>query len=155
MRLGGNFADRDASSSVLSLVLMVGMVVLLVGVVGAFAFNVPNALEDPGPQADFSSDYDGTVLALTYERGDSIPAADLLVVTSTPVHQVDAAGSPVGPDATEHAFTDLGHAGDVQAGDAVSLAPASGSLDDDDVVRVVYRPPSSDRSTVLYEWQAN
>jgi flagellin-like protein len=74
MQLKNLFADEDAVSPVIGVILMVAITVILAAVIGAFVLGIGGSQEQV-PQASFSCDASGT--EMTHEGGDSIPLAQL------------------------------------------------------------------------------
>lgn len=170
------FADDNAASSVIGVVLLVAITVILAAVVGSFALGLGNQVEETTqttPQASFGFDQDtvtyggveAETVSITHDSGDPISASDLrITVAGNPAFDVNSSNTTVG------LWT--GNS-DVTAGDSVRVVgyfegsgsytgkdvdwETDGTLDDanyteiesGDTIRVVYDSPDSDTTVTL------
>lgn len=105
MKLSGQQPDdRRGVSHVIGTVLMIAIVVVLVGAVGAYVTGFSSQINDPAPsfvattQIDTSTTANGQYLNLTHEAGEAIDTSDLSVDV-TGASYVDTTGGASG-DAT-------------------------------------------------------
>jgi flagellin-like protein len=83
MKLNELFADDDAVSPVIGVILMVAITVILAAVIGTFVLALGDAGETPEPQAKFTFDEPSSgTLAITHENGDPIEESQITVVDS-------------------------------------------------------------------------
>jgi flagellin-like protein len=80
MKLKQLFADDDAVSPVIGVILMVAITVILAAVIASFVLGLGDQ-NNPAPTADFTFDYDSTAgdLTITHGDGDAIEASNLYV----------------------------------------------------------------------------
>lgn len=130
------FADDDAVSPVIGVVLLVAITVILASVIAVFVLNAPNQIQDP-PSSNFAFDYDGTTVTVIHEGGEELDPDNLYIR---------------GDDVPDGHWTSFSFAGEnavhpthsrVVPGNAVEVTPSS----DDFVLRVVYA--EGDSSTTL------
>ena len=150
------FADDDAVSPVIGVILMVAITVILAAVIGTFVLGLGDQVQSTSPQASFAFDYtDATAdsLAITHDGGDSITEDRLSVVIAgaTGTNTVDGAHEANALGVTEDA--------DVSAGTTMTADDASvddGTTMDLDLsgasVRVTWVSESGDNSATLGKW---
>lgn len=171
------FADDNAASSVIGVVLLVAITVILAAVVGSFALGLGNQVKETTqttPQASFGFDQDtvtygagveAETVAVAHDSGETISESDIqITVAGNPAFDVNSSNTTVG------LWT--GNS-DVSAGDSVRVVgyfegsgsytgkdldwETDGTLDDSnyteiesgDTIRVVYESPDSDTSVTL------
>jgi flagellin-like protein len=138
------FAEDDAVSPVIGVILMVAITVILAAVIATFVLGLGDQVSDTAPQASFDFEYsvNGTSgnLTITHTGGASIPANRLNVTNGTSTKQWDTFGvsSP-----------DLGPNEDVTAGSSVTFE----NIQNDDTVRVVWTNQEGTNSATLREWE--
>jgi len=118
---GGGNSDR-AVSHVVGTVLIVGITVILMTTVGAFAFGLSSDAGTETPQFGINCDTDAEVI--THDRGDSVEGENLGVANS-------------GYDIDDRTFT---------AGD--ELVPSSASVDVTLDTRITYSRPGGGSTTI-------
>ncbi|MFC6951938.1 type IV pilin N-terminal domain-containing protein [Halorubellus litoreus] len=136
MQLKNLFADEDAVSPVIGVILMVAITVILAAVIGAFVLGIGGSQEQT-PQASFSYEAPsgGGAVDVTHQGGDSIDASNI---------QFGGAVSPaVDPSSTPSEWT---------AG--TTLTASSGTWNPGDSVTVIWSSPSSDSSNIIAEGTA-
>ncbi|MFC6955451.1 type IV pilin N-terminal domain-containing protein [Halorubellus litoreus] len=124
MQLKNLFADEDAVSPVIGVILMVAITVILAAVIGAFVLGIGGSQEQV-PQASFSFEgTSGNAYTITHEGGDTITTA----------LDIKVDGSDDGD-----------WSADISAGDTYTTGSAS------DSITIVWNSPSSDSSSVIGE----
>jgi len=162
-------SDR-AVSPVIAVILMVAITVILAAVIATFVLSLGSSVSETAPRANFDfkfkDDASGPIpytpydqINITHTGGDTI-SSDALVVQMTGAkfkylkNPTSLAGKPYKSSRT---FADMGTSSDVSAGTTVRLysrpADADGSQLDSTTVRVLYKPPNSDQSAVLAQWE--
>ena len=81
MRLKQLFADDDAVSPVIGVILMVAITVILAAVIASFVLGLGDSADDVQPNAGFNFDYDSsqTELEITFGDGDTLEAQNVYV----------------------------------------------------------------------------
>jgi flagellin-like protein len=84
MKLNELFADDDAVSPVIGVILMVAITVILAAVIGTFVLGLGSEIETTEPQAQFSFDSDSTnnKVTITHDGGQPVEAENIEVVDS-------------------------------------------------------------------------
>ncbi|MFC7128719.1 type IV pilin [Haloferax chudinovii] len=168
MKLNQLFADDDAVSPVIGVILMVAITVILAAVIGTFVLGLGEQTAT-APQASFSFDYEnnsadaasgdgvqGDVLRITHESGSQI-AAERLSVSVTGAQ--DGAGGSENLATDEPDIPDPMNAGktielnDTSFGLGISNdAPAEDVNLASSTVRVVWTDESGSSSATLQRW---
>ena len=146
------FADDDAVSPVIGVILMVAITVILAAVIGTFVLGLGEQVQDTSPNTQFSFDYtagngadsfgtttssgDG-VLEMSHTSGQSIDAARLTIVGSTPAGDEELTNSSNWADGDQ-----------VSAGDSFSVRVAN-----DDEIDLVWTSEGGDQSDTLRSWE--
>mgnify|MGYP006303273261 CR=1 FL=1 len=171
MYLKGIFADEDAVSPVIGVILMVAITVILAAVIGTFVLGLGDQVQDTAPQASFTFDYTesttspGDELEVAHDGGDTIDATSVAIAVSSAGDHDD------GDDAAIQAANDwqtlaTGTPADVSAGSSVTLddsvfvdggnADGDGTLTALDLsssdVRVTWSASSGENSATLGKW---
>ncbi|WP_416841532.1 type IV pilin [Haloferax sp. DFSO52] len=133
-------SESRAVSPVIGVILMVAITVILAAVIGTFVLGLGDKVGDNAPQASFSFDYDedsatpaNSVLTITHESGDAIPASQVTVVADSGAMSTDW------PD------------DQINAGDSYEL---TGEQTNGDTVRIVWTSENGDSAT-LQKWTYN
>jgi len=141
MKLKQLFADDDAVSPVIGVILMVAITVILAAVIASFVLGLGDQ-NNPAPTADFNFDYNtdpGTPeLTITHGDGDALDPNNLYVRGQELVSGGGNPGSWGGSTSS----------GDVSAGDSWTIT-VDGSNPDQYVVNVVWEDPDSDSTSTL------
>lgn len=125
------YGDERGVSPVIGVIVMVAITVILAAVIGAFVFGLGGEQEQP-PQARLDFDIDGEQVTIRHDSGDSLAVAAVDIVVD---------GSSVGSGALEPGGPDEAYT----AGETIY----SGTVDSDAEILVVWRSPTSDRTTTL------
>ena len=77
------FADEDAVSPVIGVILMVAITVILAAVIGTFVLGLGDQVQSTSPQANFNFDFDTATdqVTLTHDGGDTIADGARLTTT--------------------------------------------------------------------------
>ena len=134
MKLKQLFADDDAVSPVIGVILMVAITVILAAVIASFVLGLGDQ-NNPAPTVSFNFDYDGDNddLTIIHEDGDELDGSNVFVRGDNLAQ-------------TGNWDTDLGGPTPIQAGDSYTLSGATGS---DYVARIVWEDPDSDQTSTL------
>jgi flagellin-like protein len=97
MNIKNIFADEDAVSPVIGVILMVAITVILAAVIGTFVLGLGDQVQNNAPQATFSFDYEGSgsgpyTVTATHDGGDTFNDEN---TQSLVLQSVDAGGSTV------------------------------------------------------------
>ena len=80
MKLKQLFADDDAVSPVIGVILMVAITVILAAVIASFVLGLGQSSDEVQPNTSFSFDYDGSSnLEVVISDGDSLEAGNLFL----------------------------------------------------------------------------
>jgi flagellin-like protein len=149
------FADDDAVSPVIGVILMVAITVILAAVIGTFVLGLGDQVSNTSPQASFTFDFNEVssttndnwknpasesatpaegILTITHDGGDKIAASQLSV--SGGKNDVDYTGA-----------TTINTDSEIGAGISVKYAAAV-----DDTVRVTWQSPNGGDTATLGKW---
>jgi flagellin-like protein len=134
MNLNDLFADDDAVSPVIGVIMMVAITVILAAVIGTFVLTLGNEGETPEPQAKFTLDDPSSgTLDITHENGDPIEESQITVVDSEGNAATCESGPSDWPDT------------EITAGDSCTIDGLSG----DGTVRVTWESEDGSNTGTL------
>ncbi|WP_148413204.1 type IV pilin [Haloferax sp. KTX1] len=153
MKLKQLFADDDAVSPVIGVILMVAITVILAAVIGTFVLGLGEQTAT-APQASFSFDYNQSsadYLNITHESGGAIDSDQLNITTGVGIYAPDEA---TGDAAESRTWTALNGdtQTDVTAGTSVTIIPEDGESLSDQTVRIVWTDEAGSSSATLQRW---
>ena len=145
------FADDDAVSPVIGVILMVAITVILAAVIGTFVLGLGDQVQNNPPQAQFTTDYNqtSTNLTFTHDSGESIDHARLDFQ------------SEEGFSTSNGDFSDALGNGQMSAGDSINITNnggggnyewSSGAAPDEDTVRLTWTSEGGGNSDTLKRW---
>ena len=147
------FADDDAVSPVIGVILMVAITVILAAVIGTFVLGLGDQVQSNPPNAQFTTDYDQSAqnLTFTHDSGEAIDHGRLNFSSD------EGFNSSAPDDFSDNSA--LG-SGQMAAGDSVTISDeggedyqwASGANPDEDTVRLVWTSEGGDNSDTLRSW---
>ena len=161
MNLVQLFADEDAVSPVIGVILMVAVTVILAAVIGAFVLDL-GAGQEVAPQAtyDWSQENDpndGELMTLSHTGGDSIASGNIGVEMTD--------GFPGGTAVVNNpeAMSDWASGDDVSAGDEITFGTSgtvktnrnSGNFIPGDEIRVTWESDDGSSSAILTTYTVN
>jgi len=163
------FADDDAVSPVIGVILMVAITVILAAVIGTFVLGLGDQVQNSPPSMQFSFDYMDAddELKTTMESGDATSSARLSVRSDTsfcpyPGNQTVAKctsgnstqnyGLSEPADDNNAATTPAWVSGDVNAGTSWVIKAENANGLDGATVRVVWTSESGDSTDTLRRW---
>ncbi|EMA00359.1 type IV pilin [Haloferax denitrificans] len=155
MKLNQLFADDDAVSPVIGVILMVAITVILAAVIGTFVLGLGEQTAT-APQASFSFDYNQSsadYLNITHESGGAIDSDQLNITTGVSIYGTAEAGS--GNASESRTWTGLNGdtQTDVTAGTSVTILPSGASETlADQTVRLVWTDEAGSSSATLQRW---
>ncbi len=139
MKLRQLFADEDAVSPVIGVILMVAITVILAAVIGTFVLGLGQNVNSSAPQANFQFEYSDTNGGgLTGTAGDEVQ------ITHTGGQDVDAANVEV----TQSGGTSLsgtGFSSTISTGTSATYTGANAG----ETIRVVWTSPSGGSSQTI------
>jgi len=178
MNIGGLFADEDAVSPVIGVILMVAITVILAAVIGAFVLGLGDSVSETSPSASMTVEENpnsngledpttGTnadqadTVTITFESGEELDRDNLEIV-------VEGVNSDSGQTITDlTTSSDYVSSSDewpsaIASGDQITLVEYSGGSSSDNLyftsdnsVKVVWSSPDSDKSSTLTEHTLN
>jgi len=154
MQLKQLLSDDDAVSPVIGVILMVAITVILAAVIATFVLGLGEQVSSTAPQASFTFDYDGDVLTVTHDGGDTIKSNELYFrgqVDSSHISSGDSwADIESGDTSGGTAVTSnkVGGQSAVAAGDYAEMDMDSGAQ-----MRLVYEGQNSDNSATVASWE--
>jgi len=161
MKLKALFADEEAVSPVIGVILMVAITVILAAVIGTFVLGIGDTAQSRSPQASFTADYDAPSgeLKFTHEGGESIEQARLTLTTDS-TDFCAAQGNSSGTCSSATQREQLSGpaswvAGDkVQSGDTAGIYANGGANGfDGSTVRLVWTDEGAENSNTLRKWE--
>jgi flagellin-like protein len=146
MNIKNLFADDDAVSPVIGVILMVAITVILAAVIASFVLGLGDQ-NNPAPTADFNFDWnsdDGNLL-VTHGDGDEIEDTNLYIRGDNLGHSGATNTQP------DDSWSNLaGTSGAISAGQSVNLGAGAGSdTGSGYVINVVWEDPDSDSTSTL------
>ena len=141
MKLRETFADDDAVSPVIGVILMVAITVILAAVIGTFVLSLGSDLQNNPPNAQFTfSQEDNGDLTMTHDAGDSVDVEKMSVT-------YDGSGS-LGCQTNGGASNEWsGGDAELTAGDSCTLD--NGKLTDGDTIRITWESDDGGTSATL------
>ena len=147
MKLRELFADDDAVSPVIGVILMVAITVILAAVIGTFVLGLGGQVQDNAPSAQFTFDQDGS-LEMTHDGGQTVQVSNIEVTNDDTTK--DYASNDICQNADGTADDEWTSA-ELSAGDSCTISSAN--LDDGDTVRIVWEADGGDTSATLAEYE--
>ncbi|MEF8900522.1 MAG: type IV pilin N-terminal domain-containing protein [Halovenus sp.] len=147
------FADDDAVSPVIGVILMVAITVILAAVIASFVLGLGTSTASLAPNTDFQFDYSGespSTLEISVTGGDRVSAAQLNITGEFDgLEAGESGGDFSGSDGTlRWDLAGSSDTGGLGAGDSLELATAGGNADAYDL-RVVWTAENGDQSSTL------
>jgi len=162
------FADEDAVSPVIGVILMVAITVILAAVIGTFVLGLGEQVQDTSPNAQFTTEYsednptdsdvsfaDGTnvvvdadgTLTLEMTSGQDVEASELSI------SGVDDAHSSV-PTGYDFGFTDTTGDNPYSSGDQLSAGETvEVGVNSDSEVKLIWTADGGGQSDTLATWE--
>ena len=158
MKLRELFADDDAVSPVIGVILMVAITVILAAVIGTFVLGLGGQVQDTAPNAQFTFSQDSGDLTMTHDGGQNVLTSNIKVVNedSSRDYEGNNICQEVEPTTTPTSTTSPGPAywssDELSAGDYCTTSEIS----DGETVRIVWESDDGGTSTTLakYEYSA-
>jgi len=147
MKLHELFADDDAVSPVIGVILMVAITVILAAVIGTFVLGLGGQVQDTAPNAQFTwNEESNGNLTITHDGGQSVDVNNMNVTG-------DGAGISTQCQ-TNGGATDEWSGGDseLSAGDACTLNGTTGNLDDT-TIRIIWESDEGGTSSTLADYE--
>ena len=171
MKLHELFADDDAVSPVIGVILMVAITVILAAVIGTFVLGLGNDLQNNPPNAQFTFSQEDTgtngddELKMTHDGGENVMASNVKVVNDDPGkdYTTDDTNSTAYPDVdaedrtevvcqdetSDEPWTD----DELSAGDNCTIP--DGNIQNGETVRIVWESDDGGTSTTLTKYEYN
>ena len=142
MNLKQLFADDDAVSPVIGVILMVAITVILAAVIASFVLGLGDQ-NNPAPTVDFNIEWDGdnNNIDVTHGDGDEVSGDNVYLRGSN-------IGATTGGGAGDTWNTIAGTSGAVKAGQSLTIGTDT-DASDDYVLRIVWEDPDSDQTSTL------
>ena len=145
MKLHELFADDDAVSPVIGVILMVAITVILAAVIGTFVLGLGDQVQSTSPNAQFTFNENSTgALEMTHDGGDPVETANLNVTADSgiPSDVCQSDSSPGGQNWSDSELT---------AGDACTIPDSE--VEDGDTVRIVWESDDGSSSSTLADYE--
>jgi flagellin-like protein len=165
MKLKALFADEEAVSPVIGVILMVAITVILAAVIGTFVLGVGDTAESRSPTADLDVEYEASEgnITITHSSGESIDQPRLTVRTDSTAFCAagDYASDNVSTgcqSTTESETLDTpggwANGDEMKSGDSVVISADAGANGfDSATVRVVWEDEAGENSNTLRKWE--
>ena len=163
MKLKQLFADDNAVSPVIGVILMVAITVILAAVIGTFVLNLGGSVSQTTPQASFGFNYDDKatgnddVVSVTHETGDTIEA-DRLSLAATKNVDIATAQTDINTSGTSSSESFIESDNGFSSGTTVGAGDTVYAGGNDDLggvtFRVVWNSDTGENSATLSEWTA-
>ena len=158
MKLKQLFADDNAVSPVIGVILMVAITVILAAVIGTFVLGLGDRVSEAQPNAQFTFEYaedagdldtaDTTAdsaVNITHDGGDGVEGAQL---------EVSIGGSTVWDNGANGAYetnSDNWQDSKLTAGSTVEVLDGGNTISDGQEVKVIWTASGSDKTAVIAE----
>jgi flagellin-like protein len=169
MKFTNLFADDEAVSPVIGVILLVAITVILAAVIGTFVLGLGDQVSNTSPSASFTFDFDDgaeangnqDVLTITHDGGDKIEASALTVKTSGTDIDVSTSSTFDSSWTTSEPLVnsesnDFGSNAEVTAGTSIYVGTndQTGTTDElnDDTVRVTWASSNGGDTATLGKW---
>ena len=157
MKLHELFADDDAVSPVIGVILMVAITVILAAVIGTFVLSLGGDLQNNPPSAQFTfSEESGGDLSITHDGGQNVDVRKMNVTTDG---SSDFANGP-NPNVCQTTGSDdlnwtTGDS-ELSAGDTCTLPgdTPTDRLEDGDTIRIVWQEGDQSSTLANYEYSS-
>ena len=154
MKLHELFADDDAVSPVIGVILMVAITVILAAVIGTFVLGLGTDLQNnpPNAQLTFNED-DGGNLTIIHDGGNSVDVRKMNVTNDNNGNNFVNNATNDAVCQTSNTTTDAQNwtSSELSAGDTCTL-PAD-RLDDGDTIRVTWESDNGGNSATLADYE--
>ncbi|WP_226021486.1 type IV pilin [Halomicrobium salinisoli] len=151
------FADDDAVSPVIGVILMVAITVILAAVIASFVLNLGDQAQQSTPTASFDFEYENDTSAVGSDdfdstNGETMGTEGELTITHASGDTIDGARITFTDRGDTNTTTDLASAGgapdELTAGTSVVL-----DVDAHDTIDVIYTAESGGSSSTLTTWE--
>jgi len=135
------FADDDAVSPVIGVILMVAITVILAAVIASFVLGLGDQ-NNPAPTTSFDFDYSSSndEVTVTHEDGDELNGDVIIIRGNSEIASSDA----------DQAWSGFAGGGStVSAGNSIDVDVSGGSNSAAYEIRVVWEDPDSDSTSTL------
>jgi len=154
MKLKELFADDNAVSPVIGVILMVAITVILAAVIGTFVLGLGDQVQDTAPTASITFDQQGepgddAEIKISHDGGDSLSDDEISIV----MEDADNSGGTIDKMGNTWTGSD-----EITAGDTIIVTEDDGSnsvFEEGDIVKVVWTSDSGESSSVLGEHEVN
>ena len=145
MQLKRLFADDDAVSPVIGVILMVAITVILAAVIGTFVLGLGKNVQSTSPTASITFDQidDGgtTKVKISHDGGDPLKEGQISII---------APGSPYDTKVDNWGGSDDK---EITAGETVTIANGGGGFSSGNTIKVVWTSDGGENSNVLGEYE--
>ena len=151
MKLRELFADDDAVSPVIGVILMVAITVILAAVIGTFVLGLGGQVQDTAPNAQFTFSQDSGDLTMTHDGGQNVLTSNIKVVNDNPSKDYESS-DVCQSDGSSSTGGDYWSSDELSAGDYCTTS----TIADGETVRIVWESDDGGTSTTLatYEYSA-
>ena len=155
MQLKQLIADDDAVSPVIGVILMVAITVILAAVIGTFVLGLGENIEDTSPNAQFTTEYEGTAPSGTEGTDYCSPgsgSSGTLEITHQSGPTIEADRLTVSEDGSDAPWSDCDSSAsgssDIGAGDTATV-----EVDDTATVRLIWTAEGGGQEDTLTRWE--
>ncbi|PSP80702.1 type IV pilin [Halobacteriales archaeon QS_4_69_225] len=149
MKLNELFADDDAVSPVIGVILMVAITVILAAVIGTFVLGLGGQVQNNAPSAQFTfNEEDNGALTMTHDGGQSVSTSNIEVTND------DSSKTYVSDGICQNNSYPGGEnwtSAELSAGDACTIP--TGEIDDGDTVRITWESDEGGTSATLTDYE--
>ena len=147
MKLHELFADDDAVSPVIGVILMVAITVILAAVIGTFVLGLGGQVQTTAPNAQFTFSQNSTgALEMTHDGGQSVQTSSI-TVTSDNSSRNYASNGICQNESTSPGWSEA----ELSAGDTCAIP--SGNISSDETVRIVWEADDGSTSSTLADYE--
>ena len=153
MKLHELFADDDAVSPVIGVILMVAITVILAAVIGTFVLSLGGDLQNNPPSAQFTfNEESGGNLTITHDGGQNVDVEKMNVTNDNSSNNFVNDASDPNVCQTNSTSTDAQNwtSAELSAGDTCTLP--SGRLGDGDTIRITWEDGDNSATLADYEY---
>ena len=159
MKLHELFADDDAVSPVIGVILMVAITVILAAVIGTFVLSLGGSVQDTAPNGQFTFTQEDTnsndkdELRITHDGGENVMTSNVKVVNDDTTKDYDSNNICQNSKNDGSNDADDWSSDELSAGDSCTIPDSN--IGDSNTVRVVWESDEGDQSTTLAKYEYN
>ena len=149
MKLHELFADDDAVSPVIGVILMVAITVILAAVIGTFVLGLGGQVQSNAPSTQFTFSQESSELTVTHDGGQTVSTSNIKMTNDVKNYMTNTTSSD--SVCQDTSSDDPWTSDELAAGDSCTISDAN--IDDGETVRIVWESDDGETSATLAEYE--